>query len=112
METNLQIFTEHVEPQAVNQIYEIVKSPAMSGASIRIMPDVHQGKGCVIGFTAKDFAHVIPNLIGVDISCGELQFLHKTEIPSHGHKQSSGYQTEFVENMGFSYSDRRKRRLL
>jgi RNA-splicing ligase RtcB len=81
METNLQIFTEHVEPQAVNQIYEIVKSPAMSGASIRIMPDVHQGKGCVIGFTAKDFAHVIPNLIGVDISCGMLTMkVEETDI--------------------------------
>lgn len=72
MKTNLKIFADYVEPQAVNQIYEITKSPAMDGASIRIMPDVHQGAGCVIGFTAKGYKQIIPNIVGVDISCGML----------------------------------------
>ena len=36
------------------------------------MPDVHAGKGCVIGFTADLGDKVIPNIVGVDIGCGML----------------------------------------
>lgn len=36
------------------------------------MPDVHSGKGCVIGFTADLGDKVIPNIVGVDIGCGML----------------------------------------
>ena len=36
------------------------------------MPDVHAGKGCVIGFTADLGNKVIPNIVGVDIGCGML----------------------------------------
>ena len=43
-----------------------------NGAHIRIMPDVHAGAGCVIGFTAKLTEYIVPNLIGVDIGCGVL----------------------------------------
>jgi RNA-splicing ligase RtcB len=39
-------------------------------AHTRIMPDVHAGSGCVIGYTAKLTNKVVPNLIGVDIGCG------------------------------------------
>ena len=39
---------------------------------VRIMPDVHAGKGCVIGFTADLGEKVIPNIVGVDIGCGML----------------------------------------
>ncbi len=42
----------------------------MGGSKIRIMPDCHQGTGCVIGFTATLNNKVIPNLVGVDIGCG------------------------------------------
>lgn len=67
---NLEIFTENIEGEALNQIYEIAKSPAMEGAKIRIMPDVHAGKGCVIGFTATNYKNIIPNIVGVDLGCG------------------------------------------
>jgi RNA-splicing ligase RtcB len=36
------------------------------------MPDVHAGKGAVIGFTATLTDKVIPNVVGVDIGCGVL----------------------------------------
>ena len=36
------------------------------------MPDVHAGKGCVIGFTADLGNKLIPNIVGVDIGCGML----------------------------------------
>ena len=38
------------------------------------MPDVHAGKGCVIGFTGELSDKVIPNVVGVDIGCGMMGF--------------------------------------
>ena len=70
--SDLKIFTENVEPQALNQIYTLIKQPAFADCKVRIMPDVHAGAGCVIGFTADLGDKVIPNIVGVDIGCGML----------------------------------------
>lgn len=69
---DLKIFTNNIEPEAVNQVYNLVKQPAFKDCKVRIMPDVHAGKGCVIGFTADLGDKVIPNIVGVDIGCGML----------------------------------------
>lgn len=68
--SDLKIFTENIEPEALNQIYTLIKQPAFSDCKVRIMPDVHKGEGCVIGFTADLGDKVIPNIVGVDIGCG------------------------------------------
>lgn len=70
--SDLKIFTDNIEPQALNQIHTLVKQPAFSDCKVRIMPDVHAGAGCVIGFTADLGDKVIPNIVGVDIGCGML----------------------------------------
>ena len=69
---DVKIFTDNIEGEALSQIYTLAKHPAFDGAKIRIMPDVHAGKGCVIGFTADLGEKVVPNLVGVDIGCGML----------------------------------------
>lgn len=68
--SDLKIFTDNIEPTALNQIYTLVKQPAFADCKVRIMPDVHAGAGCVIGFTADLGDKVIPNIVGVDIGCG------------------------------------------
>ena len=70
--SNVKIFTDNVEQEAINQIATLVKQPAFENSKIRIMPDVHAGTGCVIGFTANLGNKVIPNIVGVDIGCGML----------------------------------------
>lgn len=67
---NLKIFTKNIEEKALTQINNLVKQPAFSDCKIRIMPDVHAGAGCVIGFTANLGDKIIPNVVGVDIGCG------------------------------------------
>lgn len=62
---NVKIFTENIEEQALNQINELVSQEAFKDSKIRIMPDVHAGKGCVIGFTGDLGDKVIPNIVGV-----------------------------------------------
>ena len=69
---NLKIFTKNIEEQAVNQINELLNQEAFKNSKVRIMPDVHAGKGCVIGFTGNLGEKVIPNIVGVDIGCGML----------------------------------------
>ena len=70
--SNLKIFTENIEPEALKQVYTLIKQPAFADCKVRIMPDVHAGAGCVIGFTADLGEKVIPNIVGVDIGCGML----------------------------------------
>lgn len=66
------IFTEAYDIQSYRQIKELCDQPFAEGAKIRIMPDVHAGAGCVIGFTADLGEKVIPDIVGVDIGCGML----------------------------------------
>lgn len=67
---NLKIFTDNIEEKAREQIDNLLAKPAFSECKVRIMPDVHAGAGCVIGFTANLGDKVIPNVVGVDIGCG------------------------------------------
>lgn len=69
---NLKVFTENIEQQAIEQINLLLEQEPFKGCKIRIMPDVHAGKGCAIGFTADLGNKVIPNIVGVDIGCGML----------------------------------------
>lgn len=70
--SNLKIFASNIEEKALEQIHELLNQVAFADCKIRIMPDVHAGKGCVIGFTADLGDKVIPNIVGVDIGCGML----------------------------------------
>lgn len=69
---DLKIFSDDIEEAASEQINTLVSLDAFKDSKIRIMPDVHAGKGCVIGFTADLGEKVIPNIVGVDIGCGML----------------------------------------
>ena len=67
---DVKIFTDNIEETALRQIKELLSIDVFSDKKIRIMPDVHAGAGCVIGFTGDLGDKVIPNIVGVDIGCG------------------------------------------
>ena len=46
---NLKIFTNTIDEKAVQQIDTLMSQPAFCNCKVRIMPDVHAGKGCTIG---------------------------------------------------------------
>ena len=78
---DLKIFTDNIEQTALDQINTLLAQKPFSDCKVRIMPDVHAGAGCVIGFTADLGNKVIPNIVGVDIGCGmRVVSLGKTEI--------------------------------
>ena len=64
------VFTDNVEETAIDQIIELCNQKAFAGSTIRVMPDVHAGKGCVIGLVATTNGKIIPSTVGVDIGCG------------------------------------------
>lgn len=68
--TNAKIYTSNPLENAIEQIQELIEQPFMEGTTVRIMPDYHAGKGCVIGTTIKLNGKVVPNLVGVDVGCG------------------------------------------
>ncbi|MGE6259995.1 RtcB family protein [Heyndrickxia sporothermodurans] len=70
--THAKIFTDVVDNSAVQQIQELCDQEFLKDATIRVMPDVHAGKGCTIGTTIKIKDKVVPNLVGVDVGCGVL----------------------------------------
>lgn len=69
---DLKIFTDDIEDKARDQIDLLLSQEVFKDCKIRIMPDVHSGSGCVIGFTGNLGDKVIPNIVGVDIGCGML----------------------------------------
>ena len=64
------IYAKAPDQNAVSQVYELLEQPFSQGSKIRIMPDMHVGKGCVIGTTMTINDKVAPSLVGVDIGCG------------------------------------------
>ena len=63
-------FASVVEDCAIQQIKRMCDYDFTAGSQIRIMPDVHAGKGCTIGTTMTVHDKAVPNIVGVDIGCG------------------------------------------
>lgn len=111
----VKIFAKTCEEQARQQIDRMANCEAYKNRMIRIMPDVHAGKGCTIGTCISIHDKVVPNTVGVDIGCGmlvvylgrididlnKLDRIINEEIPSgfnvHSDMSRKGY--EWYENL-------------
>ena len=79
------IMVDQIDDTAREQIQTFLNHPAFGGSYIAIMPDVHAGKGAVIGFTMTINDYIIPNIIGVDIGCGMMTSvynIYNVDLPS------------------------------
>ena len=63
-------FAKVIEDSAREQIRRMCNYEFTCDSKIRIMPDVHAGKGCTIGTTMTVTDKAVPNIVGVDIGCG------------------------------------------
>ena len=105
------IFIDDVEEQALSTIYKILDDEVSKDVPVRIMPDVHEGKGIVIGFTMPLTDRINPNHVGVDIGCGvtaikipkldksleEVDKLIKMVVPMGFNHQDKPYKFEHHE---------------
>lgn len=75
------VFTDDLDQPTKQQIAATARDPAYADARIRVMPDTHAGRGCVIGMTMTLNGRVSPSLVGVDIGCGmEVVKLRETDL--------------------------------
>lgn len=72
-------YTNELEGAAREQIQAVCDRPEFAGYKIRIMPDVHAGKGCTIGTTMTIQDKIVPGMVGVDIGCG----METVELAEH-----------------------------
>lgn len=72
-------YTPELEDLAAKQIKAVCDQAEFAGCKIRIMPDVHAGKGCTIGTTMTIRDKIVPGMVGVDIGCG----METVELAEH-----------------------------
>lgn len=79
------VFTDSIDNETISQLTTLLNQEFVKDNTIRIMPDTHAGKGCVIGTTMTINDKIVPNLVGVDIGC----FTGDTKVwLSSGHYES------------------------
>ena len=76
------VFNDNVEYDELEQIKKIANCQAFKDENIKIMPDHHAGSQCVVGYTQTVSNKIVPNLVGVDISCG-MSYVKIPEIDLH-----------------------------
>lgn len=65
------VYADKIDPETKTQIATLLRQPVIADSKIRIMPDTHAGKNCVVGLTMTIVRKkVISSLIGADIGCG------------------------------------------
>jgi len=108
------IYAETIEYEAYEQIKKLIDFEAYQNSKIRIMPDVHAGKGCTVGTTIKITDKVTPNLVGVDIGCGMLtiklkdKFINFQKVDEIINKYiPSGFNIHEKSKCKFDFSDLR-----
>lgn len=122
-------FIETIEDQTKQQIAKMLDSDITENTKVRIMPDVHFGKGSTIGTTIrlpeseKDWK-VSPNVVGVDIGCGMMSYkladfnvpldkfdrLVGSKVPSGKgvHVEPNSDPDEWTKNLTVPLSDKEK----
>ncbi len=65
----VKIYTDDVDPQALNQLLNVAQLPFVRG-HVAAMPDVHVGIGATIGSVIPTKGAIIPAAVGVDVGCG------------------------------------------
>lgn len=66
----VKIWTDDVEPAAMQQLRNIARLPFVHSHGVVAMPDVHYGIGTTVGCVVASERAIVPAAVGVDIGCG------------------------------------------
>ena len=131
---DVKVYTDLLEDLAREQIETMANHEITKGTQVRIMSDVHAGKGSTIGTTIKlsdnfDDWKVSPNIVGVDLNCAIMIYkladkdidLEKLDsvinefIPDgfnvHDKSQDLEFTEQAVKNLTFSVAGKRLERI-
>ena len=98
---DIKIFTDNIEEEALSQIYDVSNCKAFEGQRVRVMPDVHSGKGCVIGFVSTLGDYVNPNHVGADIGCTVSLTEFDKPLPSDKYAE---FNHKVLNQIGFGHN--------
>lgn len=107
---DIKIFTDNVEESAMSTIYRIADCRAFKDKKIRIMPDCHDGKGIVVGFSCPvniETDHVSPEHVGCDIGCRISATFFDKPIPDENMKEFEHKIRKEIP-FGFNINDKSK----
>ncbi len=76
------VYTDKLDRETKTQIATLLRQQAVADSKIRIMPDTHTGRHCVVGLTMSiPRKKIIPALIGADIGCGvSIAAIHEVSV--------------------------------
>jgi tRNA-splicing ligase RtcB len=105
-ETLMWAHPHEVEPAALDQLRNISRLPWVHG--LRVMPDVHLGKGATVGSVVAMRNAVSPSAVGVDIGCGMQAVrtsLTSADLPEnlHGLRLASRDAAPNVRRLGLDH---------
>lgn len=116
---DVKIFTDDIEDSAIEQIKTLMSISVFDDSKIRIMPDVHAGAGCVIGFTGNFGDKVVPNIVGVDIGCrvtvqpfecvGSIDYHGLNEFITHNIPSGRDHRSDKYQPLPEKYIDEYRR---
>lgn len=76
------VYSDNIESGATAQLFDLMNTRMVENETVRIMPDVHSGKGCVIGYTQTySNGPLDPDMIGCDIGCKISSIIYKYTKP-------------------------------
>jgi RNA-splicing ligase RtcB len=107
---DVKVFTDNVEESALSTIYRIADCIAFKDRKIRIMPDCHDGKGIVVGFSCPvniETDHVSPEHVGCDIGCRISATFFDKPIPDENMKEFEHKIRKEIP-FGFNINDKSK----
>lgn len=98
----IKIWTDDVEPEAVQQLKNTAALPFVF-KHVAVMPDVHFGKGATVGSVVATRGAVCPAAVGVDIGCGMAALKLKDVTSQHlGNLADLRHQIERSVPVGFN----------
>lgn len=105
------IFTDNIDEESMSLIYSLLNHPVYEGIQIRIMPDVHMGKGMVVGFTAPITEYINPSHVSSDIGCQMTSLFYEGQVkeedyPEIEHKVRLAIPTGFEINKKKVFNDK------
>lgn len=106
----VKIFTDDIEPSAINQLNHIAQLPIVHH-HIAAMPDVHMGIGATIGSVIPTINAIIPAAVGVDIGCGMNAVrlsINADKLPNNLRKVRLALEKEIPVGLNMHKTDRAK----
>lgn len=106
--TKANIYNNLIDPNAVEQLRNILNQPLAKNTTVALMPDGHYGAGVPIGTTIrlnapKKHWRISPTIVSGDIGCGVLavrikEQIHKEDLPKLDKVVTNAIPTAFHDN--------------